>query len=463
MENTSWWGAHLLSQGNDDDLWAISGAAVTRAQLRWKLAELYRAFHDNGIRNGSSVVLRMAPSLTFLQALFALWGCGAQVMLIDFRMQRGEYEPLVNLLKPQYVVSSADNGGPVVSLHVDTGFVVQQCPSGEPNHTDICLIQLSSGSTGKPKVMGRSPESLLAELDRYAVLDGMPGSRDRLVLLNSITHSMGLTSILHCLNVGTTLVLPPSMRPADVLRLTVDTEACAIFGVPAHFDLLNRVKNSSELPSLRLAVSGGERLPLKTYENFWRRYRLPIRPSYGMAEVGIIASDLTGTLPPPAVGFPAPGIEVKVVNQELYVRMDHSPYLFTDQPGRFVDGWLRTYDQAKQDSGSGVLSILGRADSLIIIGGVNIDLTEVEVALMRHPQVSEVVVTYGEAIEAFVVGDGSLDANKLTTWCRNKLSPIKIPKRFFVVRELPRNSNGKLIRSRELMRTTVSGPLHSPN
>jgi acyl-coenzyme A synthetase/AMP-(fatty) acid ligase len=242
-----------------------------------------------------------------------------------------------------------------------------------------------------------------------------------------------------------------------VLRLAANTEACAIFGVPAHFDLLTRAKNTHELPSVRLAVSGGERLPLKTFEDFSRRYRLPICPNYGMTEVGIIASGLTGVSRPPAVGLPAAGINVKVVDQELYVRMDHSPYLYADQAGQFTDGWLRTYDRCREDSSTGVLSILGRTDSLAIIGGIKVDLTEVEVALMQHPEVHEAVVTYDKIIEAFVACDASLDPDKLTAWCRNRLSPIKIPKRFLIVRELPRNPNGKLIRSRELVYTAVRG------
>jgi acyl-coenzyme A synthetase/AMP-(fatty) acid ligase len=131
--------------------------------------------------------------------------------------------------------------------------------------------------------------------------------------------------------------------------------------------------------------------------------------------------------------------------------MDHSPYLYADQVGQFTDGWLRTYDRCKNDPGTGALSILGRTDSLAVIGGIKVDLTEVELALMQHPKVHEAVVAYDKTIEAFIACDASLDPNKLTTWCRDRLSPIKVPKRFFVARELPRNLNGKLIRNRELM------------
>lgn len=455
MAKVSWWGDHLLERGVDNSLWTISHTAVTYAELRLRVADFQHSFRNYGIGHGSTVALRMTPGPTLLQALFALWNCGAQVMLVDFRLKQAEYEPLVELLQPQYVIGSASYSGycgPVVGFHDEAGFVVQRRPSGQPNHTDFCLVQFSSGSTGKPKVVGRSADSLLAELDRYAALDGMPGDGDRLVLLNSLIHTMGLVGgVLHSLNVGTTVVLPPSIQPSDVLRLTTETEACAIFGVPTHFDLLNRTTSPPELPSLRLAVSAGEQLPLNIYEEFRQRYHLPISPLYGMTEVGIIASDLTGAAPPPVVGLPIPGIETKVVDRELYVRMDNSPYLHTDRSGRFIDCWLRTYDRCEQDPYSGVLRILGRADSLVVIGGIKIDLTEIETVLMQHPRISEVMATYSEAIEVFVAGDASLNANELTIWCRNRLSAVKIPKRFLITRKLPRNPNGKLIRNREMM------------
>jgi len=449
--NSSWWGAHLLGRGSADGVWAISRATVTRAELRWKVGELQCAFHEQGIGRGSTAVLRMAPSFTLLQALFALWSCGAQVILVDFRLKPAEHEPLVELLEPQYVVSSGD-GGPIVGFRDEADFVVERRPSGRCNHTDVCLVQFSSGSTGKPKVIGRSPDALLAELDRFAALDGMPGKGDRLILLNSVIHTMGLVSgVLHALNAETTVVLPPSMQPSDVLRVAAETKACAIFGVPLHFDLLCRAKNTPDISSLRLAVSAGEQLSLETYERFRYLYHLPISPVYGTTEVGIIASDLAGTHPPPSVGVPAPGIDVKVVDQELYVRMDRSPYLYIDRSGRFVDGWLRTFDRFEQDPYTGVLSILGRADSVVVIGGVKIDLTEVEAVLVRHPGVAEAVVVFGEVIEAFVAADSRVEVNELTTWCRDRLSSVKIPKRFFVGLDLPRNPNGKLIRDRDSM------------
>ncbi|AVH60768.1 MULTISPECIES: class I adenylate-forming enzyme family protein [Streptomyces] len=456
MANT-WWGSHLLSRGADDELWAISSAPVTRGQLRTAVTDLGEHFRKQGITEGSSVLLRMKPSFTYLQVLLALWSRGAQVVLVDFRLKPAEYEPLVDLVRPQYLVVATGADGPVVGFRQESGFSVQRLPSGRPAADGIRLVQFSSGSTGRPKVIGRPADSVLAELDRHSALPGIPGRGERVVLLNSVMHNMGLVSgVLHALAAGATLIVPPTLRPAEVVRLMARAEASAVYGTPVHYDLLARIGGRPELPALRLAVSGGERVPQDTYERFRAHFGLPISPVYGVTEIGLIAGDLSGTSVPPQLGPPVPGAEVKVLGEELFVRMEHSPYLYSEHTDRFADGWLRTYDRVHQDPATGVLSMLGRADSLVVVGGLKVDLTEVETVLLGHPRVTEAVVTHEEVIEAFVGADQALTADELVAWCRERLSPVKNPKRFFVTRQLPRNSMGKLVRDRALMHGRIT-------
>ncbi|WP_331446822.1 fatty acid--CoA ligase family protein [Streptomyces xanthochromogenes] len=458
MANT-WWGSHLLSRGADDELWAISSAPVTRGQLLAAVNDFGERFRKQGITDGSSVLLRMKPSFTYLQVLLALWSRGAQVVLVDFRLTPTEYEPLADLVRPQYLVVASGADGPVAGFRQESGFSVQRLPDGLPAVDGIRLVQFSSGSTGRPKVIGRPADSVLAELDRHSALPGIPGRGERVMLLNSVMHNMGLVSgVLHALAVGATLIVPPSLRPAEVVRLMARAEATAVYGTPVHYDLLSRTGGRPELPALRLAVSGGERVPQETYERFHARFGLPISPVYGVTEIGLIAGDLSGGSPPPQLGPPVRGVEVKVLDEELFVRMERSPYLFSEHADRFSDGWLRTYDRVHQDPATGVLSMLGRADSLAVVGGLKVDLTEVETVLLSHPGVTEAVVTHEQFIEAFV-GTGTDRAptsDELTDWCRERLSPVKNPKRYFVTRQLPRNSMGKLVRDRALMHGRIT-------
>ncbi|TCO59347.1 class I adenylate-forming enzyme family protein [Actinocrispum wychmicini] len=448
----SWWGERLLGRRHDDDLWVLADPAVTYGELREQVRLLAARLAAEGIGSGSSVALYVPPSRTLLYAMLAAWTRGAQVMLIDVRSTSFEVDRLLRLCEPQFLLSAQPL--PLLTRYLvkDAPFTVVRRATGRPAAPDVCLIQSSSGSTGEPKVIGRGSASLLAELERYAALEGMPRAGERVLLLNSVTHTMGLVGgVLHGLNSGAQMVFPSRIRAETIAETARATESSAIFGVPVHFDLLAHSALGA-VPSLRLAVSAGEMLPLRVWTQFRQRYGLPISPVYGTTETGIIAADLIGGSEPPILGRPTAGMEVGVVAGELRVRMECTPYLWSDRADRFHDGWLRTFDLCDQDSENGLLTYRGRADSVVAIGGLKVDLTEVEQTLLLHPHVREAVVVFGDVIEAYVGGDATLTAADLTNWCRSRLSNFKVPKFFRISGGVPRNANGKVIRNREVLR-----------
>lgn len=446
-----WWGAPLLNAGADEALWASAWTTITRAEARSRVADLARLFTVQGIRGESTVALQIPPSFTWMWALLALWSLGSQVMLFDHRLARYEADQLFGLCRPQFYVRSGYPVEPLKPFRDEREVLVSVLRQGLPPQDDNVLYQFSSGSMGRPKIIGRTADSLLAEIDRFARIDGMPARGERVLLLSSLSHAFGLVGgFLHALNVSASMVFPPQIRARDFLTVAAERHVNVIFGVPAHFDLLSRIGNPSALPHLRMVTSAGEMLPPEVFDRFEHSYGLRIGQAYGMTEVGITATDLTGERPPPSVGSPAPDIEVKVNDGELYVRLDHSPYVREPTGSRWSDGWLRTFDLAEIDPATGAVSIKGRSDSVAVIGGLNVDLTEVEAALRTHSAVTEAVVLHGDVIEAHVAGNG-LAGRNLAAWCRERLSDHKIPKRFYIVPSLPRTANGKLIRSRELL------------
>ncbi|MEU4565458.1 class I adenylate-forming enzyme family protein [Micromonospora sp. NPDC023956] len=448
----SWWGERLLRRWPDDDVWVLADRAVTYGELREQVRSLAATLAAEGVGRGSSVALRMPPSLTLLYALLAAWSRGAQVMLVEARSTAFEVDRLLGICEPEFVLTAPPSSPMARYLAEDVPFTTERRATGRPAAPDVCLVQASSGSTGQPKVIGRSPTALLAELDRYAALEGMPVAGERVLLLNSVIHSMGLVGgVLHGLNSGAQMVFPARMRAETMVETARATESSAIFGVPVHFALLARSAPGA-VPSLRLAVSAGELLPLRVWTQFRQRYGLPISPVYGTTETGIIAADLVSGAEPPVLGRPTTGTEVDVVAGELRVRMARTPYLWSDRADRFQDGWLRTFDRCDRDPATGLLTYRGRADSMVAIGGLKVDLIEVEQTLLLHPQVGEAVVVFGDVIEAYVGGDVALTAADLANWCRSRLSDYKVPKLFRLSPAVPRNANGKVIRDREILR-----------
>ncbi|MER5214843.1 class I adenylate-forming enzyme family protein [Streptomyces sp. NPDC002838] len=456
-----WWGERLLARGRNDELWVLTDRGVTYRELRAEVTSLAAELAAAGIGPGSSVAIRMPPSLTLLHTLLAVWSRSAQAMLVDIRSTAFETDRLLRICEPQYLVSAAPPSHLTTYLAQDLSPTVERRPTGRPALDNVCLVQSSSGSTGEPKVIGRTPAALLQELERYTALAGMPGAGERVVLLNSVIHTMGLVGgILHGLNSGAQMVFPPRMRAGDIEETARSTRARALFGVPVHFALLAR-SGKDPVASLRLAVSAGELLPATVWTQFREKYGLPISPVYGTTETGLIAADLTTGPQPPVIGRPASGMEVDIDSGELRVRMDRTPYLSVDRADRFQDGWLRTFDRCDLDPRSGSLSYRGRADSIVAVGGLKVDLTEIEQTLLLHPQVREAVIVFGDVIEAHIGGDSALSAAELAHWCRSRLADYKIPKIFRLYTAVPRNANGKMIRNRETLHAQKDTGAHT--
>jgi malonyl-CoA/methylmalonyl-CoA synthetase len=153
------------------------------------------------------------------------------------------------------------------------------------------------------------------------------------------------------------------------------------------------------------------------------------------------------------VGFPLPGISVKLVNGEIHLRGPNvfPGYWRRDEATRdaFADGWFRTGDLATV-SEDGYYTLSGRKSDLIISGGFNIYPREIEEFLEEHPAIAEAAVVSrtdavrGEVPVAYLVCQAPIDLLALERHCRQKLASFKIPRRFIVVEKLPRNAMGKI-------------------
>jgi malonyl-CoA/methylmalonyl-CoA synthetase len=226
---------------------------------------------------------------------------------------------------------------------------------------------------------------------------------------------------------------------------------------------------------MRLFVSGSAPLLAETFEAFRRRSGHTIVERYGMSETVMLVSNpyfgtvrerLAGT-----VGVPLPGVGVRVVRDDgspcaagevgnVEVR---GPNVFSGywrMPGKTAeeftaDGWFRTGDVGRF-GGDGrpdiYLTLVGRSKDLIISGGFNVYPKEIEGIIDAVPGVVESAVIglphpdFGEAVAAVVVGarDAALQPGAVIERLRGQIANFKVPKRIWVVEELPRNAMGKV-------------------
>ncbi|MCM8613498.1 fatty acid--CoA ligase family protein [Accumulibacter sp.] len=321
----------------------------------------------------------------------------------------------------------------------------------------LALVIASSGSEGEPKAVMLTAGNLAA---------AVAASQRRLPLTAGDTwlgclplhHVGGIALLYRCLRAGATLLLHSRFSAPEVWR-DIDEQAVShISLVPVMLARLLDVAGGRPPPaSLRHALIGGGALsrPLceRALATGW-----PIRPSWGLSESAAQAATLLQPglgWRPGLVGELLPGLAVRIAaDGRICLRGAQvmAGYLNPQRrPGLgLADGWLITGDLGDIDA-AGRLSIRGRADELLVSGGVNVHPAEVEDCLAACPGVRDVAVTatsdpeWGDSLLALVVGQPDLQL--LRDWSRQHLPTARRPRRFRCVDRLPRNAMGKLERA----------------
>jgi len=270
-------------------------------------------------------------------------------------------------------------------------------------------------------------------------------------VLASMVHVLGLVgALLYGLHARVELQPPERLTGDSILEAVAAAgNPATVLGVPFHIGLLTSTIDPPRLPQLKRMTTGGELQPAAVVEAFAAKYGVPLGNMWGMTEVGVIATDLFGEHRPAL--RPAPGLEVRELNGELLVSRPESPYIGLSDPARWSDGWLHTKDAGIVEQATGLVTVQGRLDSQISVGGLKVDLTEVESTLGTLPGVVAAVVTYDEVITAYVqlAPEGSADVVEAALI--ERLAPYKRPRRIDVLEQLPRTTTGKLVRDRAVL------------
>ncbi|MBD3752376.1 MAG: AMP-binding protein [Micrococcales bacterium] len=347
-----------------------------------------------------------------------------------------------------------------------------------PSTDDLALIQYTSGTTGSPKGASLTHRNLLsnAAQARAWVPTIHRGEGCVVYAVLPMFHAYGLTLCLtFAMSMGARLVLFPRFDPDVVLEVTKKHPATFLPLVPPIADRLLKESQRTgiSLAGTGVAISGAMALPHELVVPFEAETGGYLVEGYGLSECSpvLMANPVADNRVPGTVGLPLPGTECRVVDPdnptvdvapgergELIVR---GPQVFSGYYGRpeeteevFVDGWFRTGDIVTIDE-AGFVRIVDRIKELIITGGFNVAPTEVEAVLRQHPAVADVAVVglpsdrSGEEVVAAIVldpGVDEIDETAIRDFARSILTPYKVPRRIFVVDELPKSLIGKVLR-----------------
>ncbi len=346
-----------------------------------------------------------------------------------------------------------------------------------PRTDDLAIIQYTSGTTGTPKGASLTHRNLLSNAAQAQawVPSIRRGNGCVVYAVLPMFHAYGLTLCLtFAMSMGARLVLFPKFDPDLVLDVVKKHPPTFLPLVPPIADRLltaARAKGIS-LQGTEVAISGAMALPHELVVLFEEASGGYLVEGYGLSECSpvLMANPVAENRVAGTVGLPLPGTECRVVDPENPTRdvdagsagelVVRGPQVFSGYYGKpeatdeaFIDGWYRTGDIVTIDE-AGFVRIVDRIKELIITGGFNVAPTEVENVLRQHPSIEDVAVvglpsdhSGEEVVAAVVLGAGAeLDEEAIRAYARSILTPYKVPRRLFVVDELPKSLIGKVLR-----------------
>jgi len=439
---------------------------VTRDELRDEAGRVAGGLQKRGIKPGDRVAIYAANSLDWVAGYAGVLCAGACAVMMNPDYHSAEAEHILRDSEPRLVIADP----PRAEIAHRLGFEavpVDDLPRAEAppmpklDSDSPAAILYTSGTTGRPKGALLDHGNFLAQ-GRGALQVWRWTSQDTLVHALPLFHLHGLGMGLHgtLLSGGKAVLL--SFTPEHVVH-ELTHGGTMLFGVPSMYQRLCEwlEANPADLSHVRVFVCGSAPLPPALFERCARLLGQAPIERYGITEGGIVVTNpYDGPRQPGRVGYPFPGVEVKLGDQaevllqggQVFKGYWRNPQAtkeaFTD------DGFFRTGDVGEIGE-DGTLAIRGRIKELIITGGFNVYPREVELVLEEHPAVHEVAVAgvpsekWGEEVTAFVVASGShpLDEKELIAFAHERLAAYKCPKRVVKVDTLPRNAMGKVQRS----------------
>ena len=342
------------------------------------------------------------------------------------------------------------------------------------------MILYTSGTTSLPKGVVTTHSHIEAQIT--TLVNAWEWEEDDCILNTlPLHHVHGIINAMSCaLWVGACCEFLTKFDAVKVWGRLGSGAISLFMGVPTmyyrligHWEeqpLAEQRKMSEAVSRLRLMVSGSAALPVRVFKKWRVISGHTLLERYGMTEIGMgLGNPYSGERRPGYVGQPFEGVRIKLVNPDLtevgqgdpgeilikgpsvfdeyWNKPDATKAAFTE------DGWFKTGDTAVLDDGS--YKILGRNSvDIIKSGGYKISALEIEDVLRRHSQIEDCAVVgipdeeWGELIAAVVISSvESPDFKSISEWLKEQLPGYKVPRKFVIKEELPRNVLGKVTKS----------------
>ena len=466
----------------------IDGQRVSYGDLIARAGQMANLLVSSGVKPGDRVAAQTEKSVPGLVLYLAVVRAGAVYLPLNTAYTLNELEYFITDAEPSMVVCdpartegiaaiAAKVGAKVLTLAADgKGSLTDAAATAKPRFAtviradgDLAAILYTSGTTGRSKGAMLTHDNLasnsLSLVDYWRFTD-----KDVLIHALPIYHTHGLFVASNVtLFARASMIFLPKFDPDLIIRLMA--RATVLMGVPTFYTRLlqSPALTRESTKHMRLFISGSAPLLADTHREWAARTGHAVLERYGMTETNMNTSNpYDGDRLPGAVGHALPGVTVRVTDPETGKELARETIGMIEVKGPNVfkgywrmpektrsefrdDGFFVTGDLGKIDT-RGYVHILGRGKDLVISGGFNVYPKEIESEIDAMPGVIESAVIgvphadFGEGVTAVVVcnkGAGVDEASVLKA-LDGRLAKFKMPKRVFVVDELPRNAMGKV-------------------
>jgi long-chain acyl-CoA synthetase len=449
------------------------------------------------LEQGDRVALTMSNCPEYLEILYACWHAGLVCVPINAKLHQNEFAYVLENSQAKICFATHDlvetiapllAGGTLEAVVDVSARDYQQLLKCDPlpmvsrEPTDPAWLFYTSGTTGIPKGAELSHRNLLA-MSFCCFADVDQESPWRAILHAApMSHGSGVYALPHVMQ-ASCHVIPETggFDVEEIYHLIESWPAAVFFAAPTMVKRLLDHPVDTDTSNLKTIIYGGGPMYLEDCIAGLERYGPKLAQLYGQGEspmtITALSSRIHAAKDHPrwhqrlsSVGTPQSAVQVRVANTEgdwlpagevgeVLVRGDSVMNGYWRDPEATEEtlrnGWLHTGDNGCFDE-EGFLTLKDRSKDLIISAGTNIYPREVEEALLKHPDVSEVAVIgrpdreWGEVVVAYVVASTGekIDEKSLDNFCIKNIARFKRPKVYCTVDSLPKSNYGKVLKTK---------------
>lgn len=464
------------------DLLIIAEKTYSYEDIRQRSLSLASQLAEEGVKNGTRVLVEAASTVDTVSSIFACARIGAIFVPISTVVSERRSNSIIANCQPDIMIVHRENGLDLKKIRPDGREPSPKLPTA-PKVDDIASIIYTSGSTGTPKGVTMTHRNMLFAANSIRDYLGM---NEEDVILNCLPLSFdyGLYQVILTVLSGGTLVLEPSfIYLHNILKKIEKHRVTGWPVVPAMLEMLFKMDlNKYSLSSVRFITNTAQAIPVESIGRFRNLFPdIRIFSMYGLTECkrATYLDPVKIDIKPDSVGKAIPGTEVFLLNDDLEL---------IDEPGKkgvlairgphVMVGYWKDEEETKrkimvheelgrvlisedifQMDNDGDLYFKGREDDMVKIGGEKASPFEVESVINEVPGVKDSIVfpvkdvIMGNRFHCLVNSE-NVSAREIEQHCKRSLERYLVPKNIRFVEGFPLLPNGKKDRKTAIMKNS---------